>query len=150
MPRARWRCRLLRKGRSKNLLRVALAFCDARYTPVQLRFSTTIVAARDGFSRSFQVNLELRPCASGRTLSLAVRELYELSGSSYRGLVRQSDISELLDLKIVALRLKQQGPGFHRCPRRCDRITPSRSNPSACPVVPNPMKSTPYKRRTSP
>jgi hypothetical protein len=39
-------------GRSKNLLRVALAVCDARCTPVQLRFSTTIAAARDGFSRS--------------------------------------------------------------------------------------------------
>jgi hypothetical protein len=34
---------------AKNLLRVAMAACDARCTPVQLRFSTTIAAARDGF-----------------------------------------------------------------------------------------------------
>jgi tRNA-dihydrouridine synthase A len=33
-------------------------------------------------------------------------------------------------------------------PRQCDRITPSRSNPSARHVVPNLMKSTPYKPRT--
>jgi len=39
------------KGISKNLLRVALAACDARCTTVQLRFSATIAAARDGFSR---------------------------------------------------------------------------------------------------
>jgi hypothetical protein len=37
------------KERSENLLRVALAACDARCTPVQLRFSTTLAAARDGF-----------------------------------------------------------------------------------------------------
>jgi len=37
------------KGTSKNPLRVALAVCDARCTPVQLRFSTTIAAARTGF-----------------------------------------------------------------------------------------------------
>jgi len=37
------------EGTSKNLLRVALAVCDARCTRVQLRFSTTIAAARDGF-----------------------------------------------------------------------------------------------------
>jgi hypothetical protein len=36
---------------SPNLLRVALAAFDARCTFVQLRFSTTIAAARDGFSR---------------------------------------------------------------------------------------------------
>jgi hypothetical protein len=36
-------------GISKNPLRVALAVCDARCTPVQLRFSTTIAAARTGF-----------------------------------------------------------------------------------------------------
>jgi hypothetical protein len=36
-------------GTSKNPLRVALAVCDARCTPVQLRFSTTIAAARTGF-----------------------------------------------------------------------------------------------------
>jgi hypothetical protein len=34
-----------------NLLRVALAVCDARCTCVQLRFSTTIAAARNGSSR---------------------------------------------------------------------------------------------------
>jgi hypothetical protein len=45
---------VVRKVRSKTLLRVALAVCDARCTPVQLRFSTTIAAARDGFSRSLQ------------------------------------------------------------------------------------------------
>jgi hypothetical protein len=33
-----------------NLLRVALLFCDARCTFVQLRFSNNIAAARDGFS----------------------------------------------------------------------------------------------------
>ena len=37
---------------SKNLLRVALAHCDARCTLVQLRFSCTSAAARNGFSRS--------------------------------------------------------------------------------------------------
>jgi hypothetical protein len=36
---------------SKNLLRVALLFCDARCTNVQLRFSNSIAAARDGFAR---------------------------------------------------------------------------------------------------
>jgi hypothetical protein len=40
------------KGRSNNLLRVALAVCDACCTPVQLRFSTTIAAGSKGFSRS--------------------------------------------------------------------------------------------------
>jgi hypothetical protein len=38
---------------SINLLRVALAVCDARCTLVQLRFSTTIAAARDGYSSFF-------------------------------------------------------------------------------------------------
>jgi hypothetical protein len=37
-------------GTSKNLLRVALLFCDARCTSVQLRFSNNIAAARYGFS----------------------------------------------------------------------------------------------------
>ena len=40
------------QGTSKNLLRVALAHCDAHCTLVQLRFSCTSAAARDGFSRS--------------------------------------------------------------------------------------------------
>jgi len=44
------------QGTSKNLLRVALLFCDAPRrrtgcTLVQLRFSNNIAAARDGFSR---------------------------------------------------------------------------------------------------
>jgi hypothetical protein len=38
-------------GASKKLLRVALPFCDARCTNVQLRVSNDIAAARDGFSR---------------------------------------------------------------------------------------------------
>jgi len=41
--------RLKLMATSKNPLRVALAVCDARCTPVQLRFSTTIAAARNGF-----------------------------------------------------------------------------------------------------
>jgi hypothetical protein len=39
-------------GIAINLLRVALAACDARRTQVRLRFSATIAAARYGFSRS--------------------------------------------------------------------------------------------------
>jgi hypothetical protein len=38
---------------SPNLLRVALAACDARRTVVRLRFSATTAAARDGFVKSF-------------------------------------------------------------------------------------------------
>jgi len=38
-------------GALKNLLRVALLCCDARCTLVQLRFSHSIAAARDGFSK---------------------------------------------------------------------------------------------------
>jgi hypothetical protein len=39
---------------SKNLLRVALAVCDAHCTPAQIRFSTTIAAARNGLSSTFE------------------------------------------------------------------------------------------------
>jgi hypothetical protein len=42
-----WRSFLM--GTSKNPLRVVLAVCDARCTPEQLRFSTTIAAALTGF-----------------------------------------------------------------------------------------------------
>jgi hypothetical protein len=42
-------CYELFYGASKNPLRVALALCDAHCTLVQLRFSTTIAAARSGF-----------------------------------------------------------------------------------------------------
>jgi hypothetical protein len=72
-------------------------------------------------------------------------------GPSEQGLARQSDISKPSTLRIVATSPKPpRQHRFHRTPRQCDRITPSRSNPSARPVVPNLMKSTSYNRAPSP
>jgi len=49
-------------GTSESLLRVEFSGCDARRTPVRLRFSPDTAAARDRFSRRPSVYRTLSPC----------------------------------------------------------------------------------------
>lgn len=57
MPHPHFYCLHVSVSVSINLLRVALLAADARCTPVQLRFSASIAAARDGFSQPLFISL---------------------------------------------------------------------------------------------